>query len=120
MACEECCIGRGVAAVRHRSRQASYTYYSMCFLKEDFAHFEAEGTVFGCINKTSFEKINVVVPPAVLVIAFGHVVGSIDEAIENQSLQTQTLASLRDTLLPKLLSGEIRVTVAEIMVEEVL
>ncbi len=56
MANEECCIGRGVAAVRHKSGATSFTYHSMANLHPDFARFEAEGTVFGSINKNSFEK----------------------------------------------------------------
>jgi type I restriction enzyme S subunit len=36
-----------------------------------------------------------------------------DQTIENQILQSWTLAAIRDTLLPKLLSGEIRISDAE-------
>jgi len=51
MAYETCCVGRGVAAVRHKSRSRSYTYYAMLALGERFKSYEAEGTVFGAINK---------------------------------------------------------------------
>ena len=47
MANEECCIGRGVAAVRHKSGAPSFTYHSMANLYPDFARFEAEGTGVG-------------------------------------------------------------------------
>jgi type I restriction enzyme S subunit len=53
MANEECCIGQGVAAVRHKSGATSFTYHLMANLYPDFARFEAEGTVFGSINKTA-------------------------------------------------------------------
>ncbi len=54
MAREQCCIGRGVAAVRHRSGSKSYTYYSMRALSSRFKLFEDDGTVFGAVNKTCF------------------------------------------------------------------
>jgi type I restriction enzyme S subunit len=43
----------------------------------------------------------------------------IDETIKNNETQSRTLASIRDALLPKLLSGEIRVKDAERFVESV-
>ena len=36
MAAERCAVGRGVAAIRHKSGSRSFTYYAMGFLKEDF------------------------------------------------------------------------------------
>jgi type I restriction enzyme S subunit len=112
MANEECCIGRGVAAVRHRSGAASFTYHSMANLYPDFARFEAEGTVFGSINKDSFEKLRFVIPPDEIVAAYERQAGPLDEQIRALEIQSRTLAALRDTLLPKLLSGELSVAKA--------
>ena len=109
MANEECCIGRGVAAVRHKSGATSFTYHSMANLYPDFACFEAEGTVFGSINKDSFEKLRFVIPPDKIVSAYERVAGPLDEQIRILEDQSRTLATLRDTLLPKLLSGELSV-----------
>src|SRR5919197_516567 len=47
MASEHCAIGRGVAAARHKTGSRSYSYQFMQSLKDVFARFEAEGTVFG-------------------------------------------------------------------------
>ena len=103
---EECCVGRGVAAVRHKSGATSFTYYSMANLYPDFSRFEAEGTVFGSINKDSFERLGIVIPPTEIVAAYEAQAGSLDEQIRTLELQSRTLATLRDTLLPKLLRGE--------------
>ena len=108
MANEECCIGRGVAAVRHKSGATSFTYHSMANLYPDFAHFEAEGTVFGSINKDSFEKLRFVIPPSELVTAYERRAAPLDDQIRTLENQSRTLANLRDTLLPKLLSGELK------------
>ena len=110
MANEECCIGRGVAAVRHKSGATSFTYHSMANLYPDFACFEAEGTVFGSINKDSFEKLRFVIPPTKIVAAYESQAGPLDEQIRTLENQSRTLATLRDTLLPKLLSGELSAT----------
>jgi len=109
MASEECCIGRGVAAVRHKSGATSFTYHSMANLYPDFARFEAEGTVFGSINKGSFEKLRFVIPPTAIVAAYERQAAPLDDQIRTLENQSRTLATLRDTLLPKLLSGELSV-----------
>jgi type I restriction enzyme S subunit len=110
MANEECCIGRGVAAVRHKSGATSFTYHSMANLYPDFARFEAEGTVFGSINKDSFEKLRFVIPPDEIVAAYERQAGPLDEQIRTLENQSRTLAALRDTLLPNLLSGELSIS----------
>jgi type I restriction enzyme S subunit len=107
MANEECCIGRGVAAVRHKSQATSFTYHSMANLYPDFARFEAEGTVFGSINKDNFEKLRFVIPPDHIVAAYERQAGPLDKQIRTLENQSRTLASLRDSLLPKMLSGDL-------------
>ena len=113
MASEDCAIGRGVATARHKSNSRSYTYQLMCALEEVFARFEAEGTVFGSIGKKDFHSIPCVVPPRDLVLAFERYVFPVDSRIESNEYESRTLAALRDTLLPKLISGELRVKDAE-------
>ena len=48
-----------------------------------------------------------------MVRAFERVVSSFDNQIERNEFESRTLAALRDTLLPKLISGEVRVKTAE-------
>ncbi len=103
----ECCIGRGVAAIRHKSGSRSYTYYSMHFLNESFASFEAEGTVFGSIGKNDFCNIKHASPPKELIDAFEQFAYPLDQMIENNEEQSKKLAAIRDALLPKLMSGKI-------------
>ena len=113
MAEEECCIGRGVAAVCHRTGATSFTYHAMANLEPDFAKYEAEGTVFGSINKQNFENLRFVIPPPNIVAAFERLAGPFDDQIRTLENESRTLAALRDALLPKLLSGELRAGQAE-------
>ena len=116
---EKCSIGRGVAAVRHKTGNRSYTYYTMQFLQNVFSRYEAEGTVFGAINKTDFQTLSYLRPPDEIVEAFELLVHPLDQTIENNENESRTLAQTRDTLLPKLLSGEIRVDDAAEILESI-
>ena len=118
MAVERCAIGRGVAAVRHLTGSRSYTYYFVRSLKKIFENFEAEGTVFGAINKDGFNSIKCVVPPIRLVERFDALCKPLDDKIERNERESRTLAALRDALLPGLISGQLRVKDAERFLEE--
>jgi len=108
MAWETCCIGRGVAAIRHRSGSRSFTYYAMRAMQDKLQQFEHTGTVFGSINKAEFEKLTVLEPPENRIEAYEEHIKPIDDAIKNNIAQSCTLINLRDTLLPKLISGKLR------------
>lgn len=116
VAAEDCAIGRGVAAARHRTGSRSYTYQFMLAQEETFARFEGEGTVFGSIGKKDFHSIPCVVPSWNVVSEFEARFGDIDRRVEANEYESRTLATLRDTLLPKLISGELRVPQAERLV----
>lgn len=118
MASEKCAVGRGVAAIRHKGGGESYTYYAMRSLRQEFDVFEGEGTLFGAVGRTDFEGINVVTPPSILIKKYEEKFSPLDQRIRNNEEESQTLISLRDALLPKLLSGEIRIRQAENLVSE--
>lgn len=120
LANEPCCIGRGVAAIRHKSGSRSFTYYMMESLKPTFDSFEAEGTVFGSINKKDFHSLSIVKVPQSIIHAFEKLAFPLDQAIEINEQEAKTLAALRDALLPKLMRGEVRVSVAEQAVADAL
>jgi type I restriction enzyme S subunit len=109
MATEDCAIGRGVAAARHRSGSRSYTYQFMVGLKEVFGRFEAEGTVFGSIGKKDFHAISCMRPPRAVLAEFEAMLAPIDSRIDVTECESRNLAGLRDALLPKLISGQLRV-----------
>jgi len=83
-------------------------------LEPEFARFEAEGTVFGSINKDDFHAIERAAPPRSVVQAFEAALFPIDQRIEVNESESRTLAAIRDALLPKLISGEIRTASDEV------
>ncbi len=113
MADEKCCIGRGVAAFRYKKNNGyyTYTYFKMKSLMKEINQFNDTGTVFGSISKTDFEELSITLPPKELVDQYQLEVKPIDDKIISNCLQIRTLEKLRDTLLPKLMSGEVRVNV---------
>jgi type I restriction enzyme S subunit len=103
------CLGRGVAALRHRDGGRSYTYWTADHLRQQFEVFNAEGTVFGSINKRDFGNLRVVAPASAEIEAFESVCSALDDRVEANLRQNETLAELRDRLIPALLSGAVRV-----------
>lgn len=77
----------------------------------------AHGSVFSTITRQTFEAIQRPVPPPDVLTAFEGLVREWFEAILSRVEESRTLAQLRDTLLPKLISGELRIADAERFLE---
>lgn len=75
----------------------------------------ANGSTFLEISKSNFRPILVVTPPPELFAAFDKIARPLYERIVSNERESRTLAAQRDTLLPKLLSGELRVNGLENM-----
>lgn len=71
--------------------------------------YEGEGTVFGSINQKDFKSLPQMGVLFDLVSKFDTYVEKIDEKIELNTENICSLTTLRDTLLPKLLSGQLRI-----------
>ena len=106
---EECCIGRGVASIKSKYGHDSYLFYAMKSLHKLFDSFDGEGTVFGSINKKTLSAIQILLPSDGIVEQFNNVASSFDDRIRSLSDENSRLSLLRDTLLPRLMSGEIEV-----------
>ena len=114
VASEKCCIGRGLAALRSKNQCQSFLLYQILNLKESFRVYNGEGTVFGSINKETLKNMRVLIPPEKSIQEFQKLVGKTDACIVNNSNQIEVFVAIRDTLLPKLMSGEIRVPIQEV------
>lgn len=106
---EECCIGRGVASIKSKYGHDSYLFYAMKSLHKLFDSFDGEGTVFGSINKKTLSAIQILLPSDGIVEQFNNIASSFDNRIRRLSDENSRLSLLRDTLLPRLMSGEIEI-----------
>ena len=109
LALAKCCIGRGLSALRHKSNSLSYTYYFAKALQKRIASYEGTGTVYGSINRKQFEELQILEPTKKLVKMFHTIVNPIDMSIRKNVMEVNDLVQLRETLLPKLISGRVRI-----------
>ncbi|OJY77887.1 MAG: hypothetical protein BGP12_20325 [Rhodospirillales bacterium 70-18] len=77
------------------------------------------GSVFDTITRATFNSVSAVRPGSAVMISFGEVVTPLMDRILANVEESRTLAATRDLLLPKLMSGELRVQTAERAVEAV-
>lgn len=108
LAYEDCCIGRGLAAIH--CDYPSYGLYLMRSLHKKLDAYNGEGTVFGSINGKALNGLPIALPNNAAIRAFEKEATPIDTQIRNNEVESRALVTLRDTLLPKLMSGEIDVS----------
>lgn len=73
----------------------------------------ASGTTFAEISKKNFKIIAVIVPEDKVLAEFTSVVSSLYEKVTETLIETKSLTAIRDTLLPRLLSGELSIDTSE-------
>ena len=69
-----------------------------------------EGTVFGSINRDALNSMPISIPPKKVRDKFEAVVSPMDAAIRNNYDEICRLEVIRDSLLPRLMSGELDVS----------
>jgi type I restriction enzyme, S subunit len=102
-------INQGYIAIICDKLVSNYFMYLWC--KGNMSEIEnaGNGSVFQEISKSTFKELPIKVAPIEKIKLFDQEVGPYFQKIKSNSLQIQTLTQLRDTLLPKLMSGEVRV-----------
>jgi type I restriction enzyme S subunit len=105
-------INQGFIAMKCNARASNYFMLNWCQANMPEIHSRATGTTFAEISKKDFRPIPVILPPKEIMDAFTKQVSPLYDRITSNLKESRTLATLRDTLLPKLLSGELSVTAA--------
>ena len=109
-------INQGFIAIRPAPGVSNlFLLYWAEWVQEEIVS-RANGSTFLEISKSSFRPIPVVTPPKHIFEAFDQVARPAYSRIVANERQTRTLVTLRDTLLPQLISGELRLKDAEAMV----
>lgn len=98
------CLGRGVCSLRHKEDAQEYLYYLMRYSKESLLNRE-NGTVFGSVNRTDINNLEVKVPPLQQQVEIGKTLAAIDEKIENNKKINHHLAELLQVNLTKQLEA---------------
>ena len=109
IASQDCCIGRGLASIKARGNYNSFLYYTVKSMKKEFDVYNGEGTVFGSINKDSLNSMPVIIPTTEEISNFEKITSVLDYNYEKCHRENIILTSLRDNLLPRLMSGELKI-----------
>jgi type I restriction enzyme S subunit len=104
----------------HKDIEMYFVFYLLKYLRPVFAEIarDKQTTGLGHFTARDMKRLMVVHPPENILTIFNNSVGPMFDRWYANLFETNTLASLRDTLLPKLISGELRVPDAEKFVEE--
>ncbi|KAB4457157.1 restriction endonuclease subunit S [Bacteroides thetaiotaomicron] len=109
IASQDCCIGRGLASIKARGNYNSFLYYTVKSMKKEFDVYNGEGTVFGSINKDSLNSMPVIIPTTEEISNFEKITSVLDYNYEKCHRENIILTSLRDNLLPRLISGGLKI-----------
>ncbi len=107
-------LGRNMTGIRCKSLFPFPTFLIECLLsgamREEISRKMDSGTILDALNVKSIPHLRFVCPTVDLTQQFERIVRPLRKKMERNMVQVRTLAALRDALLPKLLSGELRVT----------
>ena len=78
------------------------------------------GSAVPSMTTKVLNELQLILPDVGVLDYFDHILELFHAKLEFNKVESQTLTKLRDTLLPKLISGELRIPDAEKMVEEAL
>lgn len=102
-------INQGYIAIISDKQISNYYIYLWCKANMETIENAGNGSVFQEISKSSFKGLEIVIPPNSKLKHFDNEIKPIFQKIRSNQKQIRTLTQLRDTLLPKLMSGEVRV-----------
>ncbi|MDY5103668.1 MAG: restriction endonuclease subunit S [Agathobacter sp.] len=110
VALENCCIGRGLAALNSKYGSQLHLMYTLVMFKRLFNIMDSNGTTFGSITKDELYEMKVVIPPAEQMEAFERTVQPIEQKIKQCELENRELTRQRNWLLPMLMNGQATVS----------
>lgn len=103
----DCCIGRGLAALSSKIGSITHLYCIMCDLKTVFDQQNTAGTTFGSITKDILFGLAVLLPNSDILESFERICKPIFDEQMRIGEQIVDLQRLRDELLPMLLNGQV-------------
>lgn len=106
---EDCCIGRGLAALNSKDNCIAYLFGVMVNLKQVFDRRNVDGTTFGSITKDDLFTLKVVRPDKDILKQYHNIISPAFEKQNQIAIENQQLSSLRDWLLPMLMNGQVKV-----------
>ena len=103
----EICTNQGFKSLVPNGAGTGFIYYSLRHLTPQIEN-RATGSTFKEASATLMRSVETIVPPTSILNKFEELLRPILQFQEKKEKENQRLAALRDTLLPKLMSGEIK------------
>ncbi|MDR3476616.1 MAG: restriction endonuclease subunit S [Gammaproteobacteria bacterium] len=116
---ENCCIGRGLAALNSKDNCIAYLFGVMINLKQIFDRRNVNGTTFGSITKDDLFSLKVINPDKEILKKYHKIIKPAYEKQNKIAIENQKLAELRDWLLPMLINGQVTVINEKILKKKV-
>ena len=108
---EECQTNQQINSLILNDRNLIYyMYFTFIALKDFLNNIGSNGATMTNVNKSKFENIDLLIPSSTILKIYSLAVKHSFEVIKNKSSQIRLLTEARDRLLPKLMSGEIKVS----------
>lgn len=111
-------IGRGVGIARAFDNMYKEFLYEVLNIAFSNFQYTASGSVYLNVSKNDLEDYKLVIPDINILRRYHKITKSILNQKENLKRENSVLEKLRDTLLPKLMSGEIRVPLDDEVLSE--
>ena len=111
-------INQGFIAMKCEGALPNVFVLPWCWESMDAIVGNANGSTFQEISKSNFRPLRVVVPSSLVLESFTKSAGSLYRQMVENEKESHSLAHLRDTLLPKLISGELRISDSERFISE--
>jgi len=91
-------------------------YFILFLIKPELEYVQSykTGTTVSHLGKSDIDRFVFLTPPLDIVLAFSEIVNPMLNEVVNRAKESRRLVELRDTLLPKLMSGELKVNEVEI------
>ena len=106
---ENICTNEAIAHFRI-GKNTPDSFWTLLFLKQfDFNNLGSTSSIATAVNSKIIKSMPILFPDSLVTEAFTTYGKNILKKIRNNSCEIQSLTKLRDTLLPKLVSGEVRV-----------
>jgi len=103
----EVAINQGYIAILPNTKYSAEYLIQWCEANMSEIKGRASGTTFQEISKKNFREIDFICPDEKIVADYTKIVKPLYDEISSKAKENHNLINLRDTLLPKLLSGEI-------------
>ena len=101
-----------ITCIPNEKLSTYYLHFWIKMNKENIISLSS-GSTFREINKSTFRALKIVIPNNEVLSTYNSLLKSIFSQIEILQAQNQELSQIRASLLPKLMSGKIRVNIPE-------